>query len=127
MKIYLIGNPLIPEDSLPLQLEPILKVEFPHIEIIEADPNENFIPEDGSIIIDTVKGIKDIAWFSSPSDFVETKSVTAHDYDLGFHLYLLRKLKKIHGVNILGIPYGNSLNEISGKVMKLLDKTISST
>ncbi len=112
MKVYVVGNPLVEADSLPLRLLPKLKKAFPQIVFEEADPNENFIPEEGSIIIDTVEGIKDVRWFNSIDDFVTTKSVSPHDYDLGFHLRMLLKLHKISKVKILGVAADISLNKI---------------
>ncbi len=106
MKVYLVGNMLVKEDSLPIRLLPKLRMAFPHIVFEEVDPNENFIPEEGSVIMDTVYGITKPRWFTSIDDFEQTKSVSPHDYDLAFHLKLLVKLKKISHVRILGIPMG---------------------
>ena len=104
MKVYIAGNPFVKGDSLPLTLLPQLKEAFPHLSFEEVDPNENFVPEERSIIIDTVKGIGDVRWFNSLDDFMKTKSVTAHDYDLGLHLQLLKKLGKVRQLQIIGIP-----------------------
>ena len=104
MNVYIIGNSLIPEDSAPVRLLPDLRSRFPQVSFIEADPNENFIPEDGSIIIDTVKGITAPQWFTDIIQFEQTRSVSPHDYDLVLHIRLLLKLKKITRIRILGIP-----------------------
>jgi hypothetical protein len=93
-----------------------LQKEFPRHTFEEVDPNENFIPEEGSIIIDTVEGIQAVTWFETLNSFVRTRSVSPHDYDLGFHLLLLQKLHKISTVRILGVPkkgeYETSLQEV---------------
>lgn len=104
MKIYCVGNKLVKKDQVPILYVLRLCREFPDIMCVEADPNENFIPEDGSVIIDTVKGIDEVTWFDSLDAFEQTRSVSPHDYDLGFHLRLLQKLNKISRVCILGIP-----------------------
>ena len=95
MKIYIAGNPLIEGDRLPLEFLPALKKIFPAYSFELVDPNENFIPEEGSVIIDTVDGISGVQWFTDVDAFVLVSSVSAHDYDLGFHLMLLKKLHKI--------------------------------
>ena len=41
MRVLVLGNPLIPEDSLPLKLLPKLRKKFPRIEFVEFDPNED--------------------------------------------------------------------------------------
>jgi Ni,Fe-hydrogenase maturation factor len=104
MKAYIVGNPLVKEDSLPIVLLPKLRKALPDIAFEEADPNENFVPEEGSIIIDTVQGIKEVTLFETLDVFEQTTSVSPHDYDLLLHLQLLKKLHKITSVHILGVP-----------------------
>jgi len=120
MNIYVVGNALMPEDNTPLRLIPSLRKAFPDFVITEADPNGNFIPEEGSIIIDTVEGISQVQWFNDIAAFVTTKSVSAHDYDLGFHLQMLLKLKKISSIKILGIPQGVSFARTQSDVLAAL-------
>ena len=119
MKVYIVGNPLVKVDSLPFKLLPKLKKEFPEGRFEEVDPTENFIPENDSIIIDTVVGIDHVRLFTDLDEFVPFSSVSAHDYDLGLHLQLLKKLGKITSVSILGIP--NDVNaQGKKKVAELL-------
>jgi hypothetical protein len=120
MKIYVIGNPMMPEDSIPLQLLPILRKTFPHIQFEEADPNENFIPEEGSYIFDTVSGIDRVTMFDSLDAFEATVSVSPHDYDLGLHLRLLQKLHKIRSVRIIGVPQKGNIESICDDVKACL-------
>lgn len=107
MKIYVFGNLLVKEDSLPLKILPELKKSFPKIAFDVVDPNENFPPENERdlIIIDTVKGIKKPKIFGLIDlQNLEKSPNSPHDYDLGIHLLLLHKLKKINSVKIIGIP-----------------------
>ncbi len=108
MKIYVFGNPLVKEDCLPLELSNQLKNKFKEIEFIPADPNENFPPkgEKDLVILDTVKGIKK-PMLLDLDDFEKKKKtpLSPHDYDLLFHLLLLKKLKKINKVLIIGVPF----------------------
>lgn len=116
MHIYIVGNDVVGEDRFPLLMLEKLQKEFPQYTFEEVDPNENFIPEEGSVIIDTVEGIKTVTWFDTLDAFVQTRSVSPHDYDLGFHLLLLQKLHKISTVRILGVPktgkYETSLQDV---------------
>lgn len=125
MKVYVVGNSLVKEDSLPLKLLPKLRKEFPNVVFEEADPNENFVPADGSVIIDTVQGIDDVRWFDTLDEFIITNSVSPHDYDLGFHLRLMLKLGKIRKVKILGIPFEQTADEIIEKLFQLLNQFTS--
>lgn len=125
MKIYVFGNPLVKEDSVPLGLLPDLKKLFPKVTFIITDPNENFPPknEKDLVILDTVKGIKKPTLFNL-DDFEKTKNtpVSPHDYDLLFHLLLLKKLKKIDSIKIIGIP---SIFKGRTLLLDLLKKIIS--
>lgn len=118
MKVYVVGNPLVKEDSLPLTLLPKLKKALPQLDLVEIDPNENFIPEEGSIIIDTVAGINEVRWFDSLDEFTTTKSISPHDYDLGFHLQLLQKTGKLKQFRILGIPKTGNRKQLFQSVIK---------
>jgi hypothetical protein len=120
MKIYIIGNELVEEDRLPLLMMEALQKEFPQCSFEEADPNENFIPEEGSVIIDTVEGIHSVTWFHTLDAFVQTQSVSPHDYDLGFHLLFLTKVHKISDVSILGIPKSDAFEKILQDVIRKL-------
>ncbi|OGK38039.1 hypothetical protein A3F60_03365 [Candidatus Roizmanbacteria bacterium RIFCSPHIGHO2_12_FULL_39_8] len=107
MKIYVFGNELVGEDNLPLQLLPQLKKRLPTVKFIIADPNEDFPPEGERdlVIFDTVKGVRGPTILNL-NDF-EAKGKTPaspHDYDLLLHLLLLKKVKKIDRVIIIGIP-----------------------
>ena len=107
MRIYVFGNPLVKEDSLPLKILPKLKKLSPKIIFEIADPNENFPPngEKNIIILDTVKGIKKPSLLDlNHLERISKTPNSPHDYDLMFHLQLLKKLKKIEGVKIIGIP-----------------------
>jgi Ni,Fe-hydrogenase maturation factor len=113
MKIYIFGNPLVKEDSLPLKILPKLKSLFPQIKFETVDPNENFPPKDEKnlIILDTVIGVKKPTIFNL-DDFEKggRTPMSPHDYDLLMHLLLLKKMKKIDKVKIIGLPPGKKLS-----------------
>ena len=107
MKIYVFGNPLVEEDSLPLRLLPQLQKKFPDIDFMVVDPNENFPPggERDLIILDTVKGISGVSLLDySNLALIEKSPISPHDYDLLLHLLLLKKMGRIDTVKIIGFP-----------------------
>lgn len=124
MKIYIVGNPLVQQDRLPYALLPILRERFPSVVFEEADPNENFVPEPGGIILDSVAGIDDVRWFENLDAFIVTNSVSPHDYDLGFHLQLLKKIHKISNIKILGLPQKRITGGIKRDVIAAIQKAI---
>jgi len=132
-KIYAFGNPLVKEDSLPIKLLPQMKKKFPKIRFKLVDPNENFPAkkEKNLIIIDTVKGIKE-PMILDLDDFNREKPtpISPHDYDLLFHLLLLKKQNKIKSVKIIGCPFKTTkttkttLNTIVVKVVKIISSLL---
>ncbi len=123
LKIYVFGNPLVKEDSLPIKLLPDLQKAFPKIEFIVIDPNENFPPsgEKDLTILDTVIGIKKPTILNLDDFGSKGKTpISPHDYDLLFHLLLLIKLKKIYSVKIIGLPQVKTAGVIE-KIKNLID------
>jgi Ni,Fe-hydrogenase maturation factor len=124
-KIYVIGNPLIKEDSVPLKLLPGLKKLFPKIEFENADPNENFPPENEQelFIVDTVMGIDKVMHLDiTDLKDINKTPISPHDYDLLLHLLLLKKMGKISKAVIFGLPFGieKDLSSVEKELTKLL-------
>ena len=98
------GNPDLPQDSLPLRLRPQLVKEFPRINFVIQDPLEEWPVKDRLIIIDTVEGLNEVRVFTSLDDFGATPLVTMHDFDLKNELSLRAKLWKLPPFVIIGLP-----------------------
>ena len=120
MKIYIFGNPLIKEDSLPLKLVDKLKKEFPSIKFSEFDTVEDLELEKELNIIDTVKGIKKVELIEDIDKIITDKIYSMHDFDLGYNLKLLKKMKMIGKVRIFGIPSNISEKEAFKQLCKLI-------
>ena len=115
MKIYVLGNLLVKEDSLPLLMIPKLKKAFPDIDFQTVDPNENFPPEGEKnlIILDTVLGIKKPLLLDLDDfDTIKKTPISPHDYDLLFHLLLLKKIKRLEKVLIIGVKSEDDFSEV---------------
>ncbi len=112
MNIYCIGNAGVEGDDMPSRLVQFLKKEFPVADIQEVDPTETFTPEQRSILIDTVVGIDRVCEYSDVDVFVTTKSTSVHDYDLGLHLQLLKKIHMLPHIRIIGIPQHAVIEQI---------------
>lgn len=126
MKIYVLGNPLVKEDSYPLELIPQLSKIFPWINFERVDPNENFPlkSEKKIIILDTIIGISQPVILDL--DDLEEKGktpVSLHDYDLLFHLLLLKKTGRLGQVIIIGIPELRDKSLI-GQVSDLISRSV---
>ena len=103
--IFIFGNPLLPFDRLPLKLIPQLKKEFPEIDFIIKDPNENLEPIDKElIIIDTIANTDEVIVINDLNKIETDKIYSAHDLDLAFNLKILKKIGKLKKVTIFGVP-----------------------
>lgn len=102
--IFVFGNPLVREDSLPLKLIDKLRKEFPSLEFKEFDTVEDLDFDKELNIIDTVKGIKKVELIEDVDKIITDKIYSMHDFDLGYNLKLLKKMKMIDKVRIFGVP-----------------------
>lgn len=103
-KIYCPGNPLLSEDSLPILLKGKLSAKFPQFEFVEFDPTEDEINDTYPVFIDSVLGINKIIILTNLDNIEASPRNSVHDYDLMVELLLLKKLKKIKGFTIIGVP-----------------------
>lgn len=120
--VYVLGNPLLRSDSLPLQLLPLLKKRCPHIDFDILDPTEELIfnTNQDLTLIDTVIGIDKVTVFHDLSCFAYSPRITVHDYDLPINLGILQKLKKIKNITIIGVPKTGNVEEILQEVINAL-------
>lgn len=103
--IYVLGNPLLKNDNLPLKLIPYLIKLYPNISFMHHDPTEELNIEKKSIIlIDTVIGINKVKVFDSLNNFLLSPRNSVHDYDLFLNLSLMKKTGRIKDFTIIGIP-----------------------
>lgn len=122
--IHVFGNADIAMDSLPLRLLSRLSGQFPDIDFVTLDPNEEWEIPDQFIIIDTVVGLKDVHLFRSLDEFGSSPTVSMHDFDALFNLRYLAKLGKLKEIRIIGVPSTieeeKALTEISSLIKTLL-------
>ena len=120
MKIYVCGNPLVEEDSLPIRILPKLRKQHPSIKFVEFDPTEDLPREPELIFIDTVINAKEIMLIDDIDRFVQTKALSLHDFDLGLNLKLAKKMGWLKSVKILGVPPAMDDKETVEKISKLI-------
>lgn len=103
--IYVFGNPLCEKDNLPLKILKALQKNFPEINFIEIDPNENLNPTNKElVIIDTAVGIDQAIMIDNIENLETKNSCSMHDMDLAFNLKLLYKIGRLEKVKIFCIP-----------------------
>ncbi len=121
-KVYILGNPLINKDRLPVKIIPYLRKELPQYSFIHLDPTEGIpvLENKRLILIDTVEGIKKVTLYSKFDNFSASPRFSAHDFDLTTEIPLLMKLGKIKKVYIIGIPPNYSKDKALIEVKKML-------
>ncbi|MFO8015673.1 MAG: hypothetical protein R6U32_01070 [Candidatus Woesearchaeota archaeon] len=111
-KVYCFGNADLEEDSIPLDLaeeldeDPELKGRFCFIRCTSPDflLNLSVKEADDIIIIDTVKGLDSVEVIEDLDRLKDTKTTTAHDFDLGTVLKLMKEAGEIRRVIVIGVP-----------------------
>ena len=121
--IYVFGNPLVKEDSLPLKLIDKLRKKFPSIEFKEFDAIED-LEEKELNIIDTVNGIEKAELIEDIERIMTDKIYSMHDFDLGYSLKLMKRMKIIDRVRIFGIPMRMSEEEAFEQICNLLSNNL---
>lgn len=122
--VYVAGNPLVKEDSIPLCILPRLKINFPQLKFCELEPTDELPEERELIIIDTVIGIKKVRVISDIDKIETGKRYSLHDFDLGFNLKLLKKAGRIDSVTIICIPAGISEEKAYDGAAEILRKLL---
>ena len=126
MKVYVFGNQDIKEDNKAILVAKALEKKLPGINFIYHDPNEGFDPNDKNLVIlDTAFGVDRVKVIDNLDSVKLTHSVSLHDFDLGFSLKLLKKLKKIDTVKIVAIPAGIEVEDVVGEVGFILQSILS--
>ena len=131
MQISIFGNPDLPIDAIPVVLIEPLRKAFPDIEFIHQDPNEECVPPEAAKkggepwhIIDSVKGISNVTIITDLDLLQIKKRLTMHDYDLGMHLTLLKKIYPDLKINIIGVPQLMEKKEALQKVAHILKTSV---
>ena len=125
-KVLVFGNPLVPEDSMPLRLIERLRKRFPDIEFKEFDPSENLEKEGRELnIIDAVERIKRVTLITDIESIRTQRAYSLHDFDLGYSLKLLKKLDYLDSVKIFGVPMRISEKDALEQLSALISANFS--
>lgn len=114
MKVYVFGNLDFENDTLALKIAKSLEGKIENVKFVFIKPNEDlpFVEEESVVILDTIQGIDEVTVITEADleNLKVEKSVTAHDFDLGFQLKYLKKLGKLKTFTIIGISMNRKIN-----------------
>ncbi len=121
--VFIVGNPLVKKDSMPLQIMPILQKKMPGIEFVQFEPTRMDIPHNADLVfIDTVEGLNGVRVLRDISKIQSSKAFSLHDFDLGTQLVLMHKFGMLGRVKIIGVPAKGEKEKIARKVALQLEK-----
>src|SRR3989344_4539654 len=122
IKVFVLGNPIVKDDSLPLSLLPALRKKLPEINFITFDPSEELVIENYEkiIIVDTVINSPKVIQFNNLNQWTVSPRVTLHDYDLPLSLGIMKKFGKLKELKIIGVPSSGNKKEILNQIIALL-------
>ncbi|MDD2822755.1 MAG: hypothetical protein PHQ59_01610 [Candidatus Daviesbacteria bacterium] len=114
MDIYIFGNKDIAEDNLAFKVLRKIKGKITNLNFIVVAPNEDlpFADKKNVIILDTIQGINEVTVFDETflDKLIFSKSISVHDFDLGFQLAYLQKLGKLKNITVIGLPQSKSID-----------------
>jgi len=121
-RVYVLGNPIVKKDCLPIKILPELKRVLPKIQFMHIDPTEEYQYGEikDIILIDTVIGIHEVTCFTGLNQWSRSSRVTVHNFDLPLSLGLLQKLGKIDSIKIIGVPESGNKKEFISQIVSLL-------
>ena len=117
--IYVFGNTLLQKDSLAVEIAKKLKKDFPEINFIHLDPNEE-IKEKNITILDVATGIKKATVIKNLEQLDSEKRFSLHDFDLAFSLKLMKKIGMIKKIIIIAVPMMYDKKRAYEEVKKLI-------
>lgn len=122
-EIFVLGNPLVEEDSFALRISALLQKHFPEIGFrqIESILDLQEVPK-RLIVMDVVDGIERVMHVRNPRFLTQHKIVSGHDFDSGMQLQLLQKLGKLKEVEVIGVPKKYDLKKAAGEARQIIEK-----
>ncbi|MBI4438725.1 hypothetical protein HY640_02230 [Candidatus Woesearchaeota archaeon] len=121
---YIVGNKLLKHDALPLRIMEKLRKEFPNLGFSELDPSEDLPDEEALYLIDTAQGIKEVLILTNIELIMAEPRYSAHDFGLGTHLKLLKKLGRLQEAAIICVPQEiraqEALHQVSNAIRQLI-------
>ncbi|MBW2971072.1 hypothetical protein KY320_02835 [Candidatus Woesearchaeota archaeon] len=119
-KVLCFGNPELEDDAICTQLAKELKIK--DVQFIYCSKPEEILDHNltNLYLMDIVHGLEKVSLITDISRLNQAKSVTAHDFDLGFFLLLMESMNHAKGFKIIGLPPGIGKKAAKAEIIKLL-------
>lgn len=127
MKVYVFGNRDVPEDARALRVAEELEGAVRGVSFVFVEPNEDvpFADERRVVILDTVRGLPDVALIEGDEieELVLAPRDSVHDFDLAFQLKYLKKLGRLGEVAVVGVPQEGRVDYL--RIQTILRKLVA--
>ena len=127
MRVHVFGNEYVAEDRRAIEAARELEGTVKGVSFVFVNPNEDlpFADERRVVILDTVRGIRDVALIEGDGidGLVLSPRGSVHDFDLAFQLRYLKKLNKLGEVTIIGIPQEGDVDHL--RIKSILRKLVA--
>ena len=127
MEVYVFGNEHVARDKRAIEVARELEDTVEGISFVFLRPNEDvpFICKGDVVILDTVQGIQDVALVEGDGidRLILSPRGSVHDFDLAFQLRYLKKLNKLGGVTIIGVPQEGEVDHL--RIQSILRKLVA--
>lgn len=120
--VYVVGNPLVPSDTMPLRLLSFLREALPSLDFQPFEPTRQDIPHNQDLtFIDTVQGLKEVCLLHGVESLMgPSGAYSLHDFDLAGQLLLMDKFGLLGHVHIIGVPSKGKIEIVGKGVVKQL-------
>ena len=127
MEVYVFGNEHVARDKRAIEVARELEDAIEGISFVFLRPNEDvpFADKGDVVILDTVEDIQDVALVEGDGidRLILSPRGSVHDYDLAFQLRYLKKLNKLGGVTIIGVPQEGEVDHL--RIQSILRKLVA--
>lgn len=115
------GNPLVPEDSVAIELGQ--SVEAPGFTFVPTPAPESIIDylEEDLYVMDVAEGVSEVTLVTDPSKLRLPPRVTAHDIDPALFLRIVETLYGVK-VPVIALPMGVKREAVREQLLELLTR-----
>jgi len=128
-KIFCFGNEFIKDDALGKEIADMLIKEG--VDVVKCNYPDELIEWNGDlseiVIVDVVKGINEVMIIEDLEMLKERTLNSAHDFDLGTFLLIMKEMGEIKKVKIIGLPINGDKERVFEKVKEILKTLPTST
>lgn len=125
MRVLVFGNEDVESDSLAMKVADILHIDgVEFIKCASPDNLESHIENGKIIIMDVAKNVDKITFLRDANNLRIGNLCSCHDFDVAFHIKLLKELGKLDNVIVIALPMKGKIDEIEGELTHLLPDNI---